>query len=120
MARIPDSLRSVFSATVQEQDGTYVLEIPAREIDYEAVTLGEIYRVAMLPSLAGEGSRDEASSGSPRSGDAHEHGPPVEEGEVREVCEVTVETLGEQGDGIDDVRRNVAFASVVKPDPRSL
>ena len=64
-------------------------------------------------------------------------GPPVEEGEVREV---TIETLGDQGDGIakvergyvvivpgarpgdrptveiEQVRRNVAFATVVEPE----
>ncbi|MFC6942709.1 TRAM domain-containing protein [Salinirubellus sp. GCM10025818] len=144
MVEIPDSLRSIFSTTVQEQDGTYVLEVPSREIDHDAVTAGETYRVAMLSSPTSEGRRDEASQGSTRSEAARQQGPPeppVKEGEVREV---TVETLGDQGDGIakvergyvvivpdaqpgdeptieiDDVRQNVAFASVVEPDSRTL
>jgi len=144
MVEIPDSLRSVFSATVHEQDGTCVLEVPSREIDQDAVTAGETYRVAMLSSPTSEGRRDEASQGSTRSEAARQQSPPeppVEEGEVREV---TVETLGDQGDGIakvergyvvivpdaqpgdeptieiDDVRQNVAFASVVEPDSRTL
>ena len=144
MVEISDSLRAVFTATVQEQDGAYVLEIPSGEIDYEAVTTDETYRVAMLPSPASEERPDEASPPSTRSEDARQQGPPeppVEEGEVREV---TIETLGNQGDGIakvergyvvivpdaqpgdeptieiDDVRQNVAFASVVEPDSRTL
>ena len=144
MVEIPDSLRSVFSATVQERDGAYVLEIPTGEITHDAVTSGETYRVAMLSSPASRERHDETSPQSTRSGNDRQHGPPkppVEEGEVREV---TVETLGDQGDGIakvergyvvivpdaqpgdeptieiDDVRQNVAFASVVDPDPRTL
>jgi predicted RNA-binding protein with TRAM domain len=144
MVEIPDSLHSVFSATVQERDGTYVLEIPSTEIDNDAVTAGETYRVVLLSSPTSEGRRDEASQRSTRSEAARQHGPPeppVEEGEVRDV---TIETLGDQGDGIakvergyvvivpdaqpgdeptieiDDVRQNVAFASVVEPDPRML
>ncbi|SDD82801.1 Predicted RNA-binding protein, contains TRAM domain [Natrinema hispanicum] len=68
-------------------------------------------------------------------------GPPVEEGEVRDV---SIETVGDQGDGIakvergyvvivsgaqpgdeptieiEQVQKNVAFASVVDSDPRAL
>jgi predicted RNA-binding protein with TRAM domain len=144
MVEIPDSLRSVFSATVQEQNGACVLEIPSGEIDYKAVTTGETYRVAMLPSPESEGPQEEASARSTDSEDTRQQGPPgppVEEGEVREV---TIETLGDQGDGIakvergyvvivpdaqpgdeptieiDEVRQNVAFASVVEPDSRTL
>jgi len=144
MVEIPDSLRSVFSATVQERDGAYVLEIPIGELTHDAVTSGETYRVAMLSSPASRERHEDASSQSTRSGNDRQHGPPeppVEKGEIREV---TVETLGDQGDGIakvergyvvivpdaqpgdeptieiDDVRQNVAFASVVDPDPRTL
>ena len=69
---------------------------------------------------------------------SHSSGPPVDEGEVRNV---TIETVGEQGDGIakvergyvvivpggqpgdeptveiDQVRDNVAFASIVDTNP---
>ena len=48
MVEIPDSLRSVFSATVHERDGTYIVEIPANEVTHDAVTTEETYRVALL------------------------------------------------------------------------
>ena len=119
MVEIPDSLRSVFSATVREQDGTCVFEIPSREIDHDAVTVGETYRVALLSSPTSEGRRDEASQRSTRSEAARQHGPPeppVEEGEVREV---TIETLGDQGDGIAKVERGyVVIVPGTKPGDR--
>lgn len=144
MIEIPDSLRSVFTATVREREGTYVLEVPAGEVDHGAVTPGKTYRVAVLADTtrsAAEGSSARSSDGRDESGNRPPNRPPeppVEEGEVREV---TVETLGDQGDGIakvergyvvivpgarpgdrptveiEQVRRNVAFASVVDPDP---
>jgi predicted RNA-binding protein with TRAM domain len=144
MVAIPDSLRSVFSATVQEQDGTYVLEVPSGELEHEAITLGETYRVAVLdaPATTGRSTRPaERADESQRDRRRGPPEPPVEEGEIREV---TIETVGDQGDGIakvergyvvivpetqpgeqptigiDDVRQNVAFASVVDPDRRTL
>lgn len=144
MVEIPDSLRSVFSATVHEEDGAYILEVPSSELEHEAVTLGETYRVAILDAPA---PTEQSIQGSERSDDIQRDrqrgppAPPVEEGEIREV---TIETVGDQGDGIakvergyvvivpetqpgeqptieiDDVRQNVAFASVVDPDQRTL
>jgi predicted RNA-binding protein with TRAM domain len=144
MVEIPDSLRSVFSATVHEQDGAYVLEVPSGELEHEAITRGETYRVAILdaPSTTGQATEPaERADESQRNGQRGPPEPPVEEGEIREV---TIETVGDQGDGIakvergfvvivpetqpgeqptiriDDVRQNVAFASVVEPDQRTL
>ena len=144
MVEIPDSLRSVFSATVQEQDGTYVLEVPSGELEHEAITRGETYRVAVLdaPSTTSQSPEPaERADETQRNGQRGPPAPPVEEGEIREV---TIETVGDQGDGIakvergyvvivpetqpgeqptiriDDVRQNVAFASVVDPDQRTL
>lgn len=142
MVEIPDSLRSVFSATLREQEGSYVIELPPAEIDHEAVTAGEMYRIAIFTSPSTEGRPSEASQRPNQEGRQRAPPePPVEEGEVREV---TVETIGDQGDGIakvergyvvivpdaqpgdeptieiEDVRQNVAFASVVEPDPRTI
>jgi len=144
MVEIPDSLRSVFSATVQEQDGTYVLKVPSGEVEHEAITLGETYRVAILDA---PGTTDQSTQPAERADETQGNGqrgppePPVEEGEIREV---TIETIGDQGDGIakvergyvvivpetqpgeqptikiDDVRQNVAFASVVDSDSRMI
>jgi len=142
MVEIPDSLRSVFSATVHERDGAYVLEVPRGEVDHGAVEPGRTYRLAVLAAASGSTAARDAppsSVGDERSGGPNGvPEPPVEEGEVRDV---TIETLGDQGDGIakvergyvvivpdarpgdnptveiEQVRRNVAFASVVDPDP---
>jgi hypothetical protein len=38
MVEIPDSLRSVFSATIRQRDEEYIIEIPAGEITHEAVS----------------------------------------------------------------------------------
>lgn len=147
MVEIPDSLRSVFSATVREDDGAYTIELPPGEIAHEGVVPGRTYRVAILESPgtpAEDGQASGTGSGSGGSRTDRQQGPPrppVEEGEVREV---TVETLGDQGDGIakvergyvvivpeaqpgeqpvveiEQVRRNVAFAKVIDPDERTL
>ncbi|MDX1748316.1 MAG: TRAM domain-containing protein [Halobacteriales archaeon] len=142
MVEVPDSLRSVFSATVQERDGAYVLEVPRGEVDHGAVEPGRTYRVAVLAAASGSTAARDAHSSAGNGRSRGPNGvpePPVEEGEVRDV---TIETLGDQGDGIakvergyvvivpdarpgdnptveiEQVRRNVAFASVVDPDSR--
>jgi predicted RNA-binding protein with TRAM domain len=149
MVEISDSLRSVFSATVRERGNEYVVEIPANEIEHEAVAVGDTYRVAVLEPVESpsDGSDEEPSESQPQqrsqpSRNEDREGPPeppVEEGEVRDV---TIETVGDQGDGIakvergyvvivpgaspgdeptveiETVRKNVGFASVVENDPR--
>lgn len=141
MVEIPDSLRSLFSATIEEHDGTYVVEVPASEFASEALATEETYRVAIFdaPSAAESSTRRRPSSTPSREPGSHvQSGPPVEEGEVRDV---TIETVGDQGDGIAKVERgyvvivpgahpgdeltveieqvteNVAFARVVDRDP---
>jgi Predicted RNA-binding protein, contains TRAM domain len=127
MVQIDDSLKSLFTATVEQQDGQFVVELPDREVDHGVIQPGGTYRVAVLPSGA-EATDDTSPAGGPPA-------PPVDEGEVREV---TVESLGDQGDGIakvergyvvivpgtrpgdeptvriEDVRENVAFASIAE------
>ncbi|WP_092934540.1 TRAM domain-containing protein [Natrinema hispanicum] len=144
MVEIPDSLCSLFSAPVKKRNGTYVVEVPSSEVDHEALSADETYRVAILASPAStESSMQQGTQQSP-SQEPVSHtpsGPPVEEGEVRDV---TIETVGDQGDGIakvergyvvivsgaqpgdeptieiEQVQENVAFASIVDSDPRAL
>lgn len=144
MVEIPDSLRSMFSATVRERDGAYDVEIPSGEIDHDAVTPGEIYRVAVFETSATTGRADQESEHPVSNQSDRQHRPsqpPVDEGEIRDV---TIETVGDQGDGIakvdrgyvvivpdaqpgdeptvkiEPVKQNVAFATVVDPDSRTL
>ena len=140
MVEIPDSLKSVFTASVEEQLGEYVVRIPDGNIDHDAVVPGETYRIAItdLPTQEddeADAAPQPASDTSPSPGSAR--GPPVEEGEI---LDVTIETVGDQGDGIakvdrgfvlivpdakpgdeptvriESVHENMAFAEIVEQD----
>ncbi|WP_246988896.1 TRAM domain-containing protein [Halorientalis marina] len=129
---IPDQLRCLFSATLEERDGSYIVEVPKREIQRGNIGQGGTYRVAVLPSP----STTEAVDTDTRSQfEPEPQEPPVTEGEQRTV---EIEDIGDQGDGITrvergfvvivsdteqgervtieitDVRENVAFADVVE------
>jgi predicted RNA-binding protein with TRAM domain len=133
---ISEQLRCLFSATVEERDGSYVVEVPEQEIRLGDIRAGETYRVVLLSSPSPSSSSDETSGtndNAQRERDPPE--PPVEEGEQRTV---EIEDIGDQGDGITrvergfvvivpdteqgeratveitDVRENVAFAEVVE------
>ncbi len=133
MVDIPDSLRSLFTGTIEEHDGRYVIEIPQNELEHATLQPGHTYRVAML----GQQADDEPSPPSPEPQQPATRTPPVEEGEQREV---TIESLGDKGDGIakvergyvlivpgarpgdevtveiEEVKENVAFAEPVRSD----
>jgi predicted RNA-binding protein with TRAM domain len=131
---ISDQLHCLFSATVKERNGSYVVEIPEQEIQLGGIQAGETYRVGVLPSSStSESEVNDTENESERERDPSK--PPVEEGEQRTV---EIEDIGDQGDGITrvergfvvivpdtketervtieitDVRENVAFAEVVE------
>ena len=111
MVEIPDSLRSLFTARVEERGGRYLIEVPESEIEHEAALPGETYRVAVLPTP--EHSRTSTDTTASQSGrDDGPPDPPVDEGEVREV---RIESVGDQGDGIAKVERGYV---VIVPDAR--
>ena len=60
---ISEDLRCVFSADVEERDGSYVIEVPEREIDLESIREGAVYRVAVLDRHEPAGSGPAGSSG---------------------------------------------------------
>jgi predicted RNA-binding protein with TRAM domain len=129
---ISDQLRCLFSASAEERDGSYVVEIPEQEIRLDNLQAGETYRVAVLPSPVTDDATETQVESPPEQAPQT---PPVEEGEQRTV---EIEDIGEQGDGITrvergfvvivpdteqgehvtieitDVRENVAFADVVE------
>ncbi|WP_206537088.1 TRAM domain-containing protein [Halalkalicoccus jeotgali] len=115
------------------------LEIPKEVVEQATVDSGVVYQVAVLPTETEDvvdDYQDTASTTASASSSAAERPePPVNEGEIRTV---TIDTLGDQGDGITRVKRgfvvivpdaepdeevtveietvqsNVAFASVVE------
>jgi predicted RNA-binding protein with TRAM domain len=96
MVEIPDDLRTLFTQTVDHRGDRYVLEIPAQAVTNDTVTLGTVYRVALLA--------DQPAAGSTTTPDAQavSPSPPVTEGEHRTV---TIDDLGDEGDGIAKVDR---------------
>jgi predicted RNA-binding protein with TRAM domain len=98
MVDISDSLQCLFTASVTEQDESYQIEIPREEVEQGELDIGEYYRVGVLTHTAAA-SPNGSSDASPK---IYPQGPPVDEGEVREV---TIETLGEEGDGIAKIER---------------
>jgi predicted RNA-binding protein with TRAM domain len=130
---ISDRLRCLYSAQVEQRDGEYVVDVPAQEIKLGDIEAGETYRIALLPVPSTSETKPNPSDSSANQGRSQQ-GPPVEEGDQRDV---EIEDIGEQGDGITrvergfvvivpdtsqgdrvtveitDVRENVAFAEVV-------
>ncbi len=143
MIEISDSLRSLFSAQIEERDGSYIVDVPASEIEHDALAADETYRVAILKSESSTSKKtqEEQPQSAAQEPTPMSDGPPVDEGEVRDV---TIETTGDQGDGIakvergyvvivpggqpgdepsveiEQVKANVAFASIVERDSRAL
>jgi len=143
MIEISDSLRSLFSAQIEERDGSYVIDVPTSEIEHDALATDETYRIAILASESstGQKTQQEQPQSAAQETTPTSDGPPVDEGEVRDVA---IETTGDQGDGIakvergyvvivpggqpgdeptveiEQVQENVAFASIVERNSRAL
>lgn len=102
---VSDDLLCLYTAQLEERDDGFVFEVPDSELDLGDLESGGVYRVAVLPRGGeGDGGRD---GGGRRRPDRE---PPVEEGDVRQV---TIEGLGDQGDGIARVDRGYV---VIVPD----
>ena len=104
MPEIPDSLRLLFTADLQQREEKYIIEIPADQISTSdpAIKPGKQYRVAVIESHRAAENSSESEKSSTRRSSENAQNPPVVEGEVRTV---TIEALGDQGDGIAKVER---------------
>ncbi len=98
---IDDELLCLFSADLDEQNGSYTVTIPKREVEKGDVDDDGVYRVALLRSntLADRSDQDTHESQPVTDDDS---GPPVDVGDRRRV---EIEAIGEQGDGIARVER---------------
>jgi len=141
--KLPETLKTLYTATVEQDDESFQITVPEGEVATGTLAEGEIYRVALL-STSDADADDTETTDSIQPADHEDQqqdfeGPPVEEGEQREV---EIENLGDQGDGIakvergyvvivpetnigdrvtvemEQVRENVAFADVVEHNPR--
>jgi len=119
MTEISDSLRLLFETTVEEAGDRYVVSIPDALVENGTVSTDTRYRVALLGSAAEAGPsppEDSEPAPMPRTEPNEAQGPPVEEGEVRTV---SIDTLGDQGDGIAKVERGfIVIVPGTKPGDR--
>lgn len=136
-------LHCLFTAPVEEQDDSYVIEIPKQEVELGTLAPETLYRIALLQSAGGPSrqQREPESTSESRSDEPSREpeyapsSPPVAEGETRVV---EIDNIGDKGDGVaridggyvvivsdadvgerlrvrmDQVRENVAFAEVVE------
>jgi predicted RNA-binding protein with TRAM domain len=95
MVDVPDDLRALFHTSLDHEDGRFLIEVPRSEIDHGTLDADRTYRVAVFPS-------DDTPPPDTATEGTASRGPPVETGERREV---TIETTGDQGDGIAKVER---------------
>jgi predicted RNA-binding protein with TRAM domain len=111
VVEIPDQLECLFSASVDQQGDSYRIEIPRSELDEGTITSGETYRVALV---SGTPRSDSVSSPDSDTDSSTQQSSPVEPGDVREV---TIESLGDQGDGIAKIDRGyVVIVPETRPD----
>jgi predicted RNA-binding protein with TRAM domain len=117
MAKIPDRLECLFSGSIDQYGDSYRIEIPHSELEEGTITGGETYRVAVLSSTPhrDDGEAQQQSAGTPSdSAGSDRQSPPVEPGDIREV---TIESLGDQGDGIVKIDRGyVVIVPGTRPD----
>ena len=136
--KLDDTLLTVFTAKLDEHDGTPCIQLPEGEVELGTVDIGDTYQIAVFsgPEQAREPT-NHASSQSPRK-TAQTSDPPVTEGEH---VEVEIEDVGEKGDGvarvgpgyivfvpdtdigdrvtieITKIQENFGFGEVVTPEP---
>ncbi|KAB1185404.1 MULTISPECIES: TRAM domain-containing protein [Haloferax] len=136
MTGISDSLRLLFEASIERDGNRYVVPIPKELVENGSFSTTETYRIALLTAAASatgsqsapepetdstntdttrserEWAQADSTHDSSNSQGSGTRRPPVEEGDVRSV---TIDTLGDQGDGIAKVERGFV---IIVPDTR--
>ena len=123
MAEISDSLRLLFETSVEDEGDRYTVAIPSEIVENGSIEVDESYHVALLAAEAADRTttptpeeEERTPVSAPEPDPSHSQGPPVEEGEVRTV---SIDTLGDQGDGIAKVERGfIVIVPGTKPGDR--
>ena len=95
-------MECLFSGSIEQHGESYRIEVPQNELQNGSVVSGETYRVAILSTETSNGESDSRPQSSSSSSGTMTQSPPVETGETRTV---TIESIGDQGDGIAKVER---------------
>lgn len=122
MTEIADSLRLLFETSLEKEGDRYVVQIPEELVEDGTLSVDEQYRVALhaIGNATGQTTQQPAETDIRENGGhtsagvrtRSEQTPPVDEGEVRTV---TIDTIGDQGDGIAKVERGFI---VIVPETR--
>jgi len=131
---LTDQLRCVFSGRVVEEDDSYLVEVPKREVELGGIEPNDIYRVGLFGaptanettetdstparaksrSSSGRGNDDHGDSDhrksdhtrrEPQRRTRRREGPPEPPVENGETRTVEIEDIGDQGDGLARVER---------------
>ena len=114
MVEISDQLECLFSDSIEQSGGSYRIEVPKREIDNGSIVPGETYRVAILSTEAVDEESDSQSQSRSSTSESTTQSPPVKQGDKRTL---TIESIGDQGDGIAKVERGyVVIVPGARPD----
>lgn len=103
---IHDNLLTLFSEEIEQEDGRYIIEIPANEVTKGDIQSGQVYRVGLLPSANSSSNRSPQTRSQKQSSQSS----PVDVGEQRTV---EIENIGDKGDGIARVERGYV---IIVPD----
>ena len=124
MPEISDTLRLLFETSIDDEGDRYTVAIPSELVENGSIDTNQSYRVALLSAVEDESTETTpaketttpSSVSRPEPAPSHSQGPPVEEGEVRTV---SIDTLGDQGDGIAKVERGfIVIVPGTKPGDR--
>jgi predicted RNA-binding protein with TRAM domain len=96
---ISEDLLCLYSATVEHEDDSYVLEVPEQEIQNGDLSDDDVYKIALI-ATSPDGTETTRGSSEREQTLESESGPPVDEGDIRKV---EIEGVGDQGDGVGKI-----------------
>jgi predicted RNA-binding protein with TRAM domain len=104
---LSDDVLCLFSGVLDQQNGSYVIEVPERELTLGTLESDTAYGVAVISQETISARKTDTTKSTQQHEDPE---PPVEEGEHRTV---DISDIGDQGDGIARVERGYV---VIVPD----
>jgi len=96
---ISEDLLCLYSANVEHQGDSYVLEVPEQEIQNGDLSDDDVYKIALI-ATSPDGTETTRGSSEREQTVESEPGPPVDEGDIRQV---EIEGVGDQGDGVGKI-----------------
>jgi len=99
---ISEELTCLFSATVDKQSDSHVIEIPRSEVEEGFIDTSRAHKIVLLSTAAEVPVNEADATRSDTDHDTDQSGPPVSVGEKRIV---EIDEIGDQSDGLARVER---------------